>query len=213
MPESAARRPGAWASLVPKVVVPPPARRAMLLITPANVAVWALGGFYLSLMPSLVRAVTGYVSPLLGGLVVSLLMLSGAGAVLSLRGRPGWTILTVGMTALILGVVVMLAGTARGALPLMMLGSVFAGFGFGAGFLGSLRVLMPLAGPGERAGLMAAFYVESYLAFCLAAVLAGFLARALGLAGAIELYGGGVIVFALIGLGAARFGARRGLGL
>jgi hypothetical protein len=95
----------------------------------------------------------------------------------------------------------------------MMLGSVFAGFGFGAGFLGSLRVLMPLAGPGERAGLMAAFYVESYLAFCLAAVLAGFLARALGLAGAIELYGGGVIVFALIGLGAARFGARRGLGL
>jgi hypothetical protein len=77
VPETAAPRNGAWASLRPRVVVPPAARQMLLTITPANIAVWALGGLYLSLMPSLIRASTGLTSLLVGGGVVAALTLSG----------------------------------------------------------------------------------------------------------------------------------------
>ena len=54
VPETAVMRPGGWKALVPSVSVPQPARRAMAIVAPLNVAGWTLGGFYLSLMPSLV---------------------------------------------------------------------------------------------------------------------------------------------------------------
>ena len=38
-----------------------------LLIAPLNTAQWALGGFYLSLGPTLARSVIGSATPLLGG--------------------------------------------------------------------------------------------------------------------------------------------------
>jgi len=69
MPETAQRKARAVASLRPHVSVPVQARQALLQVTPVNIAAWALGGFYFSLMPSLVRAATGATLPIVGGLV------------------------------------------------------------------------------------------------------------------------------------------------
>jgi MFS family permease len=63
MPETAELRPGALASLRPRVRVPPAARSTFASITPVNIAAWALGGFYFSLMPAVVRVATGRPSP------------------------------------------------------------------------------------------------------------------------------------------------------
>src|SRR5262249_33450395 len=71
LPETVESRPGALASLRPRVIVPHQARHAFLLATPANIASWALGGFYFSLMPSVVRLAAGLNSPLMGGAVVA----------------------------------------------------------------------------------------------------------------------------------------------
>lgn len=49
LPETVARRPGAVASLRPRIAVPPEGRRAFWRTTPALVATWSLGGLYLSL--------------------------------------------------------------------------------------------------------------------------------------------------------------------
>src|SRR3546814_8014848 len=57
--ESVSPQPGAWQSLRPTLHVPIQARRALWLILPLNLVAWAVGGFYLSLAPSLVRAATG----------------------------------------------------------------------------------------------------------------------------------------------------------
>jgi hypothetical protein len=57
------------------------------------------------------------------------------------------------------------------------------------GFLGAVRSVVPLALPHERAGLMSAYYVLSYLAFCLPALLAGHLTRSLGLVATTDGYG------------------------
>src|SRR5260221_3139326 len=109
MPETAVTKPGAVASLQPHVYVPAQARRALVQVTPVTIASWALGGFYFSLMPSLVRVATGMTLPIVGGLVVAALTFSGAVAVLSLRNVAAARILAGGIPTLAFGVSVYLA--------------------------------------------------------------------------------------------------------
>lgn len=209
MPETTAKRPGALASLRPQIAVPPQARRALLMVTPVNIAVWALGGFYLSLMPSLLREATGMTSPLIGGIVVATLTLSGAAGVWLWRDWPSRRILITGATCLIAGVVVTLSGVYTQQVAVLMIGTVIAGFGFGPGFFGSARTILPLAEPGERAGLLSAFFVQCYLAFSLPAILVGMFAPQLGLPLATDIYGAVIIVLALISLVATLVSVRR----
>ncbi len=61
----------------------------------------------------------------------------------------------------------------------------------------------------DRAGLPAAFYVESYLAFALPAMALGFAAPALGLVHASYIYGSAVVLLPATSLIAGRlFSAR-----
>ncbi|MBC3304617.1 MFS transporter [Pseudomonas sp. SWRI18] len=203
LPETVSRIPGALASLRPTLHVPPQARRALWLSLPVDVAVWAMGGFYLSLAPSLVRAATGSTSNLIGGGLVAVLTLSGALMIFSLRNRPADKVLRLGAGLLALGVTLILAAVHSASLPLFFVATLIAGSGFGAGFLGALRSVVPLALPHERAGLMSAFYVLSYLAFCLPSLLAGNLIRSFGLIATTDGYGAVLILLsvgALIGL-------------
>jgi len=85
MPETAELRRGALASLRPRVRVPPAARSTFASITPVNIAAWALGGFYFSLMPAVVRMATGATLPVVGGIVVAALTFAGAVVVVALR--------------------------------------------------------------------------------------------------------------------------------
>ncbi|MBC3339047.1 MFS transporter [Pseudomonas proteolytica] len=197
LPESVSRMPGALASLWPTLHVPPQARRALWLSLPVDIAVWAMGGFYLSLAPSLVRAATGSTSNLIGGGLVAVLTLSGAVMIFSLRNRPADKVLRLGAGLLATGVALILGAVHSASLPLFFLATLVAGSGFGAGFLGAVRSVVPLALPHERAGLMSAFYVLSYLAFCLPALLAGNLTRSFGLIATTDGYGAVLIVLAL----------------
>ncbi|WP_122765363.1 MFS transporter [Pseudomonas viridiflava] len=197
LPETVDRIPGAVASLRPTLHVPPQARRALWLSLPVDVAVWAMGGFYLSLAPSLVRAATGSTSNLIGGGLVAVLTLSGALVIFNLRNRPASKVLRLGAALLAVGVALILTAVHSASLPLFFIATLIAGSGFGAGFLGALRSVVPLAFPHERAGLMSAFYVLSYLAFCLPSLLAGNLIRSFGLIATTDGYGAVLILLAL----------------
>ncbi|MGU9856797.1 MFS transporter [Pseudomonas sp. LF245] len=200
LPETVSRIPGALASLRPTLHVPPQARRALWLSLPVDVAVWAMGGFYLSLAPSLVRAATGSTSNLIGGGLVAVLTLSGALMIFSLRNRPADKVLRLGAGLLAVGVALILTAVHSASLPLFFIATLIAGSGFGAGFLGALRSVVPLALPHERAGLMSAFYVLSYLAFCLPALLAGNLIRSFGLIATTDGYGAVLILLSVSAL-------------
>jgi len=197
LPETVSRIPGALASLRPTLHVPPQARRALWLALPVDLAVWAMGGFYLSLAPSLVRAATGSTSNLIGGGLVAVLTLSGALMIFSLRNHPPEKVLRLGAGFLVVGVALILAAVHTASLPLFFIATLIAGSGFGSGFLGALRSVVPLALPHERAGLMSAFYVLSYLAFCVPSLLAGNLARTFGLIATTNGYGAVLIMLAL----------------
>lgn len=201
LPETVRRIPGALKSLAPTLHVPEQARRALWLAMPLNVAVWALGGFFSSLAPSLVNAATGSTSHLIGGGLVAVVTLSGAATIYSLRNRPADKIMRLSAALLAAGVALLLVAVQSASLPLFFVASVVAGFGFGGGFMGSIRSIVGSALPHERAGLMSAFYVLSYLAFCLPALLAGNLSRVYGLIATTDGYGAVLILLALGALG------------
>ncbi len=79
-----------------------------------------------------------------------------------------------------------------------ILGTVVAGLGFGAAILGVFRVLGELADPRERAGLFAAAYVVSYLAYSVPAVVAGLAVTQVGLRTTALGFGGTVAGLALL---------------
>ncbi|WP_439862727.1 MFS transporter [Pseudomonas antarctica] len=201
LPETVNRIPGALKSLAPTLHVPVQARRALWLAMPLNVAVWALGGFFSSLAPSLVKAATGSASHLIGGVLIAVVTLSGAVMIYSLRNRPADKVMRLSAALLASGVALLLVAVQSASLPLFFVASVVAGFGFGGGFMGSIRSIVGLALPHERAGLMSAFYVLSYLAFCLPALLAGNLSRVFGLIATTDGYGAVLILLALGALG------------
>ncbi|MCP1651196.1 MFS transporter [Pseudomonas nitroreducens] len=181
LPESVSRQPGALASLKPRIRIPPQARRAFWSVAPLNASLWALGGFYLSLGPTLARQVTGLQVPMIGGGLVSLLCFCGAVAIFALRNRPAAVILRRGGLALIIGLLITLLGVDSSNLWLFFIGTAVAGLGFGGAFLGALRSVVPLAHAHERGALMASFYVLSYLAFSVPAILAGLAIQRYGL--------------------------------
>ncbi|VTU28826.1 multidrug resistance protein D [Variovorax sp. PBS-H4] len=173
LPETVVRRPGAWRSLRPSIAIPPRARPMLWQVLPVNTAQWALGGFYLSLGPTLARVVTGNDAPLVGGSLIGVMVLGSAAAILAVRQWPPRRALAVGAAALTLGLVTSLAGIALHSTGAFFIGAAVAGLGFGSAFNGSLRSLVSLAAPHERAALMAGFYVLSYLAFSVPAIAAG----------------------------------------
>ncbi|WP_371790644.1 MFS transporter [Streptomyces sp. NBC_01471] len=204
MAETVTRKPGALASLAPEIKLPRAVRRPMLVAAPVLFAVWALAGLYGSLGPSLARQLTGSRSEVLGGL--SLFVLAGVAAVsvLVLRKAATRTVMLTGILALIAGVALTLVSI-RGSSPTGFFGgTAIAGVGFGSGFQGGIRTVMPLARPHESSGVLSLLFVVSYLGMGVPAVIAGFLVvHAGGLTATAQEYGIAVIVlaaFALLGL-------------
>ncbi|WP_076998703.1 MFS transporter [Variovorax sp. KK3] len=201
LPETVERRPGSWASLRPRIAIPARARPMLWQVLPVNTAQWALGGFYLSLGPTLARIVTGNDAPLVGGVLITAMVLSSAAAIFAVRQWPPRRALVTGATALTLGLGISLTGILLQSTAAFFIGAAIAGLGFGSAFSGSLRSLVSLAEPQERGALMAGFYVLSYLAFSVPPIVAGvstglfgLSATALGLGGVLTLMAGAALV-------------------
>ena len=204
VPETGVARPGAWRSLVPRIVIPQQARAALWRILPVNTAQWALGGFSLSLGPSLARIVTGSQAPVIGGLAIATLVLTSAVTIFIVRTHPPRAVLVNGTVVLAAGMVVTLAAIAGHAAPAYFLGTAIMGAGFGAGFNGSLRSLVGLAAPEQRGDLMAGFFAVSYLAFSVPAILAGLAVGYVGLHATALGFLAAILVLALVALAGLR---------
>jgi predicted MFS family arabinose efflux permease len=175
IPETVTRRPGARASLRPDVSVPRHVRRAVLTAVPVLFAVWSLAGFYASLGPAIARAVTGSSSFVLGGLALFVLAGVAAASVYVLRHLGPDRVMGLGVAALVVGVGVTLVGVHAGSTAVFFVGTAIAGLGFGSGFQGGMRTVMPLPHAHERAGVLSVLYVVCYLGMGLPAVIAGVL--------------------------------------
>ncbi|BCW71631.1 MFS transporter [Arthrobacter sp. NicSoilB8] len=199
-PESVTRTPGALRSLIPRVFVPPAASKEFAAAAPVIAAVWMLAGLSLGLAPTIVRSVfhlnSGLVNGLSGFIAPATSAVVGV-AFARFSPRRG---MTTGIYSSIAGTVVIVAAVLSGSLALMIAGLVVMGIGFGAAFSASLRLIMPLAVPQQRAGIVAAIYVVAYIAFGLPVIIAGQLAAPLGLLPTVVGYGGATVALALVSL-------------
>src|SRR3546814_18852031 len=119
-------------------------------------------------------------APVIGGVIVFALTASAAVSTLTLRGWQPQRMVRFSAITLMSGIGITLSSVYVGSVLLLFVGTVLAGTGFGTGFLGALRTLLPVAQPHERAGLMAAFYILSYLSFSLPVFIAGVLVNTQG---------------------------------
>ncbi len=196
--ETSPRIPGVRRALRPTLGVPAQVRGALAIAAPSLVAVWALAGFYASLGPSLAGLVAHSDSTILGG--GSLFALAGSGAVMVIlchRVDPRRFALA-GNALIILGVALVLWAVSAHSIASFFAGTVIAGAGFGGGFQGGLRTIVPLARPTERAGVISVAYVICYLAMGLPAILAGVLVVHSTVTQTAQEFGAGVIVLAAI---------------
>ncbi|WP_245177055.1 MFS transporter [Geodermatophilus sp. DF01_2] len=198
LPESSPKVPGALASLRPRVHVPAAQRGAFLVALPCLVALWALGGFYLSLGPSLAGAVFGIEDHLVASLLLVAMNLTGAvGSVSLWRTDPHVAMLT-GCLVFATGVLGTLGALATGSSPLLYAAAVVSGFGFGAAFLGAIATVTRGVAPGERGGLLSSVFVVGYLAFSVPSIAAGLASGEVGLRPTAGVYGVVVVALALV---------------
>jgi MFS family permease len=197
LPETVPRVRGALAILRPEIAVPVRARRAFAGAVPTMVATWALGGLNLSLGGSLLVAVFGQTNHAVVGLVIGLFPFSSAiAAVLARDLRPS-SMARLGGVALAVGTGLFLIALGTSSIAVFVVAFVLAGAGFGCGFLGALRSVSQLAEPRERAALVSAVYVVSYVAFTVPALVAGLLTTHIGLLNTSLGYGGFVALVAV----------------
>jgi MFS family permease len=201
MRETVSRTSGALASLRPEIRLPRTLRGPVLVATPVLFAVWALAGLYAALGPALVYSLTGARDIVLGGLSVFVLTLTAVISIVVLRTASARTVMLTGILTLIAGAAVTMLALAITSTPVFFLGTAISGVGFGSGFQGGIRTVVPLAAAHERAGVLSLVYIVSYLGLGVPAVVAGFvIVHGAGLTNTAIYYGGAVIVLAAVAL-------------
>jgi MFS family permease len=200
MPETVARRPGALASLSPKVGLPAHLRTDIVPVIPVLIAGWALGGLYFSLGPSVAASLFDLSNHLIGGIIIALLCGVAAATSYLLRRVPAPRLLLPAAAMLGVGTIGALVGINTRLVAVAAVGTVIAGTGFGASALAAFGTIARIARPHERSELIAATYVISYLAFSVPAVIAGFADTRYGLRPTTEVYTLAVLALTLTAL-------------
>ena len=205
IPETAPGRAGVLAALRPRVAVPRQARGTLAVALPVMISAPALNGFYLSLGPSLAAQVLRSPDLLWGGLVIFLVAGTGGAASVAFRPFSPPTAMLAGCLALLAGAVMTLAAIETASAAAFLAGTAVAGAGVGTGFFaGAYRILAALAGPGQRAGLVAAIWVVFYLAFSIPVVAAGVATTHFGLHQTAVVYSAALALLAAAAAGSFR---------
>ncbi|MCX5408536.1 MFS transporter [Streptomyces sp. NBC_00335] len=164
-----------------RIHIPAAARGRFAVLILTIVAVWSVGGFYLSLGPHLALSLLRSTNYLVGGATVALLAGAATAAQLLLGRTEALRTAVLGLAGLLGGLALVLLALGLGSAPVFLAATAVLGAGWGAAFLGSFRALSALAEPAHRGELTAAVYVFAYLAMSVPAVLAGLLTNVHGL--------------------------------
>ncbi|MGW0086282.1 MFS transporter [Streptomyces sp. NPDC003393] len=204
--ETVSRKPGALASMAPEFKLPKSARASVAIAAPVMFAVWALTGLYGALGPALTRTLVHSTSVVWGGLPLFVLAGFAGLSVMVLRRTATRRVMLIGIGSLVGGVVITVVSIASGAggtasVIGFFVGGAISGFGFGSGFQGGIRLVVPQVEAHERAGVLSLLYVICYVGLGVPAVIGGVLVvHGGGLVQTAREYGAAVVVLALAAL-------------
>jgi pimeloyl-ACP methyl ester carboxylesterase/predicted MFS family arabinose efflux permease len=209
-PESSPRE-SIWRALRPSAALPSAMRPTFLALVPSISATWALAGLYLSLGSSVLQTVLEVRSHFVVGIVLAAFFAAGTSGTVASTVLPQHRHAWFGYGALALGVLVTVAALQTISLPLYVVGSVVAGFGFGAAFRFAVGALGEAAPVAQRGQVFATMYIVSYLAFSVPALAAGLAAERFGLKPTAIAYGALDIALVVVAIVAGIVVARRGV--
>ena len=211
--ETAATRPGAIRSLTPRVSLPIHVRREFYAGIPVQIAGWMIPAFWLGLSPTVLRLQFGLDGGLITGFTAFLGPFTSAIASFVFGRYAARQSTLVGAVLVLAGMGVVLVGVTAAWLPIVWVGAVIGGFGFGGAFGGKVRLIAPRVAAHERGSTFAAIYTVGYLSFAIPVIIAGQLAPRWGLMPTVELYASAVIVLAGAGALVQAVLARRDVSL
>jgi len=161
-PETAAPRPGALRSLLPRLGLPARVRPRLPLAAAIFISTWATGAFYQAFVPALLEDHLHTRSPLVVGLVFACYMAP------SVLGAPLGGRLTaleaqrVGMIAFEVGTTIGAAAIHEDSLAVFVAATVVAGTGQGIAVSAATRRLIEGASVANRASIFSAIYLLCY---------------------------------------------------
>jgi MFS family permease len=207
-PETVERRPGAIASLRPRVLVPRGQGRLLFAVGATLAGTWALSGFYQAFSPVLAADELGTSSALIVALVFSsIVVLSPIGGLLTGRLRAPIA-MRIGLVAFVVATGAVLISLHLGLIWWFLAASAVAGIAQGGANAGGMRAILGEAAPGDRAGLLATLYLISYAGAAAPGLVAGALASSLPPDQIAYGYGALVLVAAVIAITALRWAQR-----
>jgi len=178
--------------------VPASVRRPFALASLAAIAAWSVGGLYFSLGPRLGAHVFQTTNVLLSVSGIVIIGLAAAATQVVFGRIAPWRAMTGGALTLAVATLTIVFATSTQSSALYLAGSVLGGAGWGLTFLGGLRSLSASIPPQQRAGIFSAFYVVSYSALSVPAILAGIAVDHYGLLPTFRVFGPAVAAIALV---------------
>jgi MFS family permease len=164
-----------------RISVPRELRGRFALLSIGVAAAWAIGGFYLSLGPSLAAELLHSQHRTVGGVVVFLLIGLGSFVTLFVSGWTNRRAGYLGSVFMVAGLLLVLYAVSVESTLLFFAGSVVLGTGWGPTYMAGFRAIAALAPPQHKAEILAAVFVVGYLFFSLPAIAVGLVATHFGL--------------------------------
>lgn len=197
IPETVLDRSGPH-PMLSRISLPEGRGREFWLTSLGAISTWAVGGFYLSLGPTVSADVLHSSRFTVNAIVVAVL---GAAGLLSQTLFYAWSFkreMVVGTVLLSFGTASLLWSMWPHSALLFFLGSGVLSMGWGLTAVGSFRSLVALAKAARRGEVVAAVYVLSYIAFAAPSVAAGYASGPFGLRSTMIVFGVAVTLMSVI---------------
>ena len=158
-----------------QLAAPANGRRQLVAATTGAFTSFAVGGLLAGLTATLLAGPFHRPSPALIGLAIFLTFASGVLVQTTTTTWPTPRLIEAGIAPTIIGLSLLVASawTSPPNLALFLIGAAVAGAGIGAIIRGSLTVVITIASPDNRAGVLATFYTAGYVGVSLPVVGAG----------------------------------------
>ncbi|WP_144720309.1 MFS transporter [Agrococcus jejuensis] len=207
--ETRSRVTGATRSLVPQLVIPRGSGMLVLAVGAAYGATWCIGSFYQAFGPQVAQESLGSGSAVVAAAVFASAIVPGVlGGPIAGRGRPQVP-LVVGILVFVAAIAGVVVGVRLGSVPVYFVAAGIAGLSGGVIATAGNRLLLPTAGPEQRAGLLSTIFLICYASAAIPGLAASAVAEAFALDDIAVGYGVLVALIGAVSLGTLALLARR----
>ena len=168
--------------------VPAEIRAVFVTSGATSFVTWAVTAIFLTLVPTYAATFTHSANLALDGAVVAILFACSGATQRAASKRGAVACERFGLLALVAGLGLLVGAGVASSIWLLLAASVVAGVGQGLAFLGAMTEINGAAPPDRHAEILSGFYVVTYLGTGIPVIGVGFLAGALGLLRAVEIF-------------------------